>query len=352
MCVCVCVCYGDATGIVFATPLEGRRHTAYFRHRFQTEKEHRNLVLLCQRDDGLIVYLNDKEVARDNMKDGAESYTLAARGPIGPQDETELVQIPLDLEFLPPGDHVLAISLHNSGPRSTDLRLAEISLVEAEDVQASSTMFLPDRPAGLDPKQVDLSDHYNADLHGGGGWTTVPGGHNLANLPATFKRRHGVAFDLRGILQLESGTLPAKWGFPAGTLNERYGSDFQERIEGIAVGQTTAAIHFLTSCQWGLGGEDGATLARFVMHYEDGTDDEMLVQLGADGVRDWIEHVEGLRIDDRVVGWRGPTPAGKVGALSELIWKNPHPEKVIKTIDFVSELSPHGAPFLVAITLE
>ena len=40
-----------------------------------------------------------------------------------------------------------------------------------------------------------------------------------------------------------------------------------------------------------------------------------------------------------------------VKGLSELVWKNPHPDKVITTIDFVSEMQQE-VPFVVAITLE
>jgi hypothetical protein len=52
------------------------------------------------------------------------------------------------------------------------------------------------------------------------------------------------------------------------------------------------------------------------------------------------------------VGWRGEHDAGEPKAivLSELVWKNPHPDKAIDTIDFISA-QVGAAPFLVAITL-
>ena len=44
----------------------GKRNgkSAYFRHAFTTTEEHTNLELRCQFDDGLIIYLDGKEVAR------------------------------------------------------------------------------------------------------------------------------------------------------------------------------------------------------------------------------------------------------------------------------------------------
>ena len=84
------------------------------------------------------------------------------------------------------------------------------------------------------------------------------------------------------------------------------------------------------------------------MNYSDGTSETMPVVSGPEGVSDWSGGGNGV-----VRGWIGPINDNlRQGSLSELIWENPHPGKVIETIDFLSEESPHGAPFLVAITLE
>ena len=56
------------------------RHSAYFRHQFTTSKKHTNLELRCRRDDGIIVYLDGKEVVRDNMEPGDDAYLLHSRG--------------------------------------------------------------------------------------------------------------------------------------------------------------------------------------------------------------------------------------------------------------------------------
>jgi hypothetical protein len=106
--------------------------SAYFRHRFTTDREHRNLELRCEHDDGIIVYLDGREVARDNMRDGEESYRLPSARPISGNDETTTRRITLAVEggVLPAGEHVLAISLHNTEDPSSDLRIGGITLGE------------------------------------------------------------------------------------------------------------------------------------------------------------------------------------------------------------------------------
>jgi tetratricopeptide (TPR) repeat protein len=107
--------------------------SAYFRHRFTTDQEHANLELRCQRDDGIIVYLDGKEVARDNMREGEEAYRLPAADAVSGDDEKTIYRIPLEGVILPAGEHFLAISLHNPGEPSSDLRIGGITLVEVED---------------------------------------------------------------------------------------------------------------------------------------------------------------------------------------------------------------------------
>jgi hypothetical protein len=57
----------------------------------------------------------------------------------------------------------------------------------------------------------------------------------------------------------------------------------------------------------------------------------------------------------RSLGWFDRGPSGGDGpfsgvAFSEKIWRNPHPEKVITSIDFVSA-KIEAAPFLLGVTV-
>ncbi len=113
-------------------PPPGQRHSAYFRRHFQTTGTHPYVELRCQHDDGIIVYLDGVEAGRSNMPaaPAAESYRLAATDPYTEGHYAVLRVIPLPA--LMPGEHTLAISLHNYLPDSTDLRLGNLTVVEVE----------------------------------------------------------------------------------------------------------------------------------------------------------------------------------------------------------------------------
>lgn len=139
--------YGDPpSGVDIGLPTSNNRKTAYFRHRFKTTEQHTDLVLKCQRDDAIIVYLDGQEVARDNLPPGRDVYDLFAAQTVSGAGETAVVKLRLKKLILPPGDHVLAISLHNRPQGSSDLRIAEISLAveprsEADEEDPEQDLF-------------------------------------------------------------------------------------------------------------------------------------------------------------------------------------------------------------------
>jgi len=118
--------YGDPW---IRTPIDSggdpkkRRRTAYFRTSFivPTERRFTSLRLSLMRDDGAVLYLNGREVARSNMDAGKVTYATEARVVIGKEDEERFVDIPLDPADLHPGDNVLAVEIHQKGDASTDL---------------------------------------------------------------------------------------------------------------------------------------------------------------------------------------------------------------------------------------
>ncbi len=201
----------------------------------------------------------------------------------------------------------------------------------------------PPRNPALSTKLIDLSSYYNASLYEEAGW----GNPNvtLSLLPESFVPLNGVSFDIRGIVQLESGIV-----LDGETFNERHPGNFPLEVTGIAVGQSSPAIHFLITCAYGMQEEKGTDVARLVIHYEDGGSEIMAVKYGID-VSDWHSGPDKHPIDSSKIGWRGRIRARGNIVLSELVWKNPHPEKPIKSIDFVST-EEKAAPFLLGITLE
>jgi len=131
-------------GVEIGTPEnEAHRRTAWFRHRFTTDKAHGSLQLRCQRDDAIIVYLDGREVLRDNLPAGPDAFGLFAVVPQGAKNDGVVHRFPLP-GTLETGEHLLAISLHNAAPPSSDLRIGAITLVE------TGTEARPPQDSGLD----------------------------------------------------------------------------------------------------------------------------------------------------------------------------------------------------------
>ena len=119
--------YGDPVDVDIGRPREGHRYSAYFRHTFTTSSQYTSLLLTLYCDDGVVVYLDGEEVARESMPIGSDFYDTAAVDTIGSEDETTVFGIEINVA-IPSGSHVLAISLHNTSPTSSDLRIGDIRL--------------------------------------------------------------------------------------------------------------------------------------------------------------------------------------------------------------------------------
>ena len=116
-------------GVHIGEPDSGKRYSAYFRCQFTTDEDAANLELYCQRDDGIIVYLDGEELLRDGVQDAVpDSYQLLASQTISGSAKYRAIRHRIT-RLLPAGEHVLAISLHNTDPESSDLRLAGIALL-------------------------------------------------------------------------------------------------------------------------------------------------------------------------------------------------------------------------------
>lgn len=100
-----------------------RHRTTYFRLHVSAPADRRftSLDLSLMRDDGAVIYLNGREVARSNMDQGTVTYATEARTVVGGDDEQRFIDIALDPADLHPGDNVLAVEIHQKGNASTDL---------------------------------------------------------------------------------------------------------------------------------------------------------------------------------------------------------------------------------------
>ncbi len=127
--------YGKGfVGVDIGTPASGYRYAAYFRCHFTTAAPLSRLELRARRDDGLVVYLDGKEIVRDNVPNTPDSWKLDATQGVNDNEVEVTMAWPVPGE-LPAGEHVLAISLHNYGSDSSDLRLGQVTLVELESGQ-------------------------------------------------------------------------------------------------------------------------------------------------------------------------------------------------------------------------
>lgn len=95
--------------------------TAYFRHAFNLPEgsTFTRLRLRLVRDDGAAVYLNGKEVLRDNLPDGALTFETKASD--STENENAFRSWTLSTEALVPGRNVLAVEVHQANATSSDL---------------------------------------------------------------------------------------------------------------------------------------------------------------------------------------------------------------------------------------
>jgi len=110
--------------VVSYGPNAGSKHiTTYLRRDFEVVDADQfvGLEMEVQRDDGVIVYLNGKEVARSNMPGGVVLFSTGASSPQGSGDETAWNQFQLDPSDLVEGTNVFAVELHQSSGASSDL---------------------------------------------------------------------------------------------------------------------------------------------------------------------------------------------------------------------------------------
>jgi hypothetical protein len=188
------------------------------------------------------------------------------------------------------------------------------------------------------PDLVDLSEYYTSSLDDN--WF-CHAGHDLRDVPRGVQVLGGVAFDIRGLVQLA-----------ASKSLDVTGVVFPEAVKGIVVNRKGTRLHFLQACFWST--DAGAKLGEYVIHYADGQTRSAPILYGQN-ILDWWARSEDPQLSEAVSVWQGSNPATRsMGLITHLIkytWENPLPEVEISSIDFVSDLIEAG-PFVVAITVE
>jgi len=175
-------------------------------------------------------------------------------------------------------------------------------------------------------------------------------GNNLANVPGGEQTLEGIKFKIGdGIIHLGSSFV------------ERH----PDKVEGIKVDAKSARIHILHATCFGGGPnkpgdpfyvKDGTLIGQYMVRYSDGAAEGIAIVYGED-VRDWFYVDDEAKTSRGKIVWTGENDrAAMLDAKIRLYlttWKNPHPDKTIKSIDYVGRKSETvAAPFCVAISVE
>lgn len=116
--------YGDeVTTEIDSGPDESKYLTSYFRHQFSLQ-EGQNVGFLkldLLLDDGAVLYLNGKEIVRSNMPAGPVTSQTEAGPAVAGSAESNYDPYLISADQLSPGSNVLAVEVHQSNARSSDL---------------------------------------------------------------------------------------------------------------------------------------------------------------------------------------------------------------------------------------
>ncbi len=188
---------------------------------------------------------------------------------------------------------------------------------------------------------IDLQPKANRGL--GGARADSPGTNNtLKELPRGEQTFGGVRFRIADeYMQLAGQKLPQA----------------PKSLENVSVDRHFARLYLLHATEWGevpwAVVADGTVIGQYKVCYEDESVETVPIVYGED-VRDWWD-LDGRPVGRATVVWVGSNRSvaqrrGKL-RLYLSVWKNPHPEKKVVSIDFVSA-NTDAAPSCVAMTVE
>lgn len=137
--------------------------TVYFRKNFEVAaaSDVTSIGLSIIRDDGVVVYLNGKEIFRENMAAGVIAYENFA---LGNADEADILEseIPLAPGDLLEGTNVLTVELHNASANSSDLGM-DVALTLSRPA-GEPIINLPE--SALITARLKVEDEWSAPVSG------------------------------------------------------------------------------------------------------------------------------------------------------------------------------------------
>jgi hypothetical protein len=179
-------------------------------------------------------------------------------------------------------------------------------------------------------------------------FATLPAGHERYTAFLGRQVIDGVPLHIEGNVTLY-GRLLAERGSGAQRLNPRV-------IRGVRVGRAFEELHLAHEGGWG--DVEGNPIAIVTLRYRDGTTADLPIVFGAHvrgGGRGPSEEKETLTDPDSKIIWRGPGPGWEEFRIESRIFKsmlrNPHPDKVVETLDLKSAGEPLASYTLIAATV-
>jgi hypothetical protein len=142
----------------------------------------------------------------------------------------------------------------------------------------------------------------------------------------------GVEFDCCGYVRLTHGTDPA----------------FPPRVQGIPIGQSCRALHFLHTCEVPPNCAAGTQIGTYTVHYAGEGQEEIPIVYGQNVLR-WTDTRP--LVGQASEAWSGKNDSGDLIRLFKFAWQNPRPETQVQSIDFMAT-RPDSSPILFAITAE
>lgn len=142
--------YGDTqdTVVGFGPDEDNKYITTWFRRSFTTTSvgEVSRLKLSVKRDDGIRVFLNGTEIARDNLTTGTVSAGTKASNDVSSSNEEILLSFIVDPALLIEGDNIVAAEVHQEDDDSSDLSF-DLELSAARNLSSVSPTWAV-APAG------------------------------------------------------------------------------------------------------------------------------------------------------------------------------------------------------------
>lgn len=156
--------YGDTT---VAKDEADKYITSYFKTSIFIEDigKHLSYQLNYKRDDGAIIYINNKEVVRSNMPEGRINHLTASNGMVTGSGENKVLTIYLDPLLFHQGNNYIAVEIHQRSRRSSDL-IMDFELIAIDDQAELHQLLKHDRDHLENDKLalMDLKYELNQEL--------------------------------------------------------------------------------------------------------------------------------------------------------------------------------------------